>query len=139
MQVQKTKPGYKLVKSLYGKKLEIPDEWTSEICSEIFNLKHGHQFGEEDFVKEKGIKILKIEQITMNGSIDLRNCDLIDSKRINEFKNYRIEEGDILLSLTGQLIKPAIVNELTEPVLQNLSLIKLKQFFAVQLMLEEMF
>jgi len=111
--------GYKSVPWLFGKEIEIPQEWEAHFCSNVFELKHGHQFGESDFVNKKGIKILRIEQITMNGTINLEKCDSIDFNRLKDFKHILIQEGDILLSLTGQLIKPAIVPELSKPVLQN--------------------
>jgi len=63
--------------------------------------------------------VLRIEQITMNGTINLEKCDSIDSHRLEDFKYILVQEGDVLLSLTGQLIKPAIVPKLNEPVLQN--------------------
>ncbi len=115
----KAKPGYKLVKSLFGKYDEIPENWGYVICSDVFDLKHGYQFGHADFVENKGIKVLRIEQITVDGTINLDNCDSIDVRRLKDFEYILIREGDVLISLTGELIKPALVPKINELVLQN--------------------
>ena len=60
MQVQKTKSGKKLVKFLFGKYEEIPEDWNIVHSSSVIDLRHGHQFGENDFVDGDGIKIIKI-------------------------------------------------------------------------------
>ncbi len=63
-------------------------------------LRHGHQFRKYDFVKE-GIPVVKIGQCQKDGSLDLTNCNYIDSSRLEEFEDDRIYEGDLLMALTG--------------------------------------
>ena len=74
--------------------------WKEVKFSEVVYLRHGHQFRKYDFVKS-GIPVVKIGQCKANGTLDLSKCDYIDSNRIDEFEDYRIEKGDILMALTG--------------------------------------
>ena len=118
--MQKAKSGYKFVKWYFGKDIEIPDDW--EVCKSIKSIKliHGHQFGENDFVDDdNGIKVVKIGQISTDGKLLINNCDVIDSDRLNEFKEYLINENDILMSLTGNIGRSVRVPKLSEKLLQN--------------------
>jgi len=98
----------------------FPSEWKLEYCSEIFELKHGHQFLEGDFVSNDGLKVLKIGQMLKNGELDLDNCDFISFQRKEEFKDYIIRKGDVLMALTGATLgKTVIVKEDIKNVYQN--------------------
>ncbi|MDN6316887.1 MAG: restriction endonuclease subunit S [Lactococcus lactis] len=68
--------------------------------SDVVYLRHGHQFRKYDFVKN-GIPVIKIGQCKANGNLDLSKCNYVESSRIDEFDDYRIEKGDILMALTG--------------------------------------
>jgi len=100
---KKPKQGYKLVKSLFGKTIEIPENWDIETAEEHIELKHGHQFGENDYVSDSGIKLIKIGQLGDNGMLDLSEYDLVRPTIAKEFVDYFLKEGDILMSLTGYI------------------------------------
>ena len=69
---------------------------------------------------DEGIKIVKITQLNQDGSLDLSDCSFIEAKRLDEFNDILIKEGDILMALTGGTIGKIIrCEEIKEPLLQN--------------------
>lgn len=74
--------------------------WPELKFTEFAFLRHGHQFRKYDFV-ESGIPVVKIGQCKKDGSLDLSNCNYIDSSRLKEFQEDRIYKGDLLMALTG--------------------------------------
>lgn len=95
------------------------EEWKKIRLSEIVELKHGHQFRSEDIIKEKGIPLIKIKQIGENGNLDLKELTYISKDRLDEFREYIIKNGDILISLTGNVGRIVIVKDLKEIAIQN--------------------
>lgn len=77
-------------------------EWKKIILSKEIGLRHGYQFRETDFT-ENGVPVVKIGNVTEAG-LDLGvNASFVSPKRINEFENIIIKDGDILMSLTGNI------------------------------------
>lgn len=103
-----------------GKRLAgFTGEWKEVVFTEICNLIHGHQFRTEDFNhSSEGIKVIKIGNV-MPDNLITEGCDTIDSNRINEFENFRLKKGDILMSLTGNIGRVVRLKEVKEPLLQN--------------------
>ena len=98
---------------------QIPVNYLIEKFNNYVSIKHGFQFRDGDFTAE-GVKIVKISQLNPNGYLDLTNADTISSKRIKEFANIIIKDGDILMALTGGTIgKLIIANTNEEILLQN--------------------
>lgn len=98
---------------------QIPENYLIEKFNNYVSIKHGFQFRDGDFTAE-GVKIVKISQLNPNGYLDLTNADTISSKRIKEFANIIIKDGDILMALTGGTIgKLIIANTNEEILLQN--------------------
>lgn len=87
--------------------------------SDIVELVHGHQFRSEDLNEEMGIPVIKIKQISENGNLDMNNLTYVSDKRRKEFSDFTIKNGDILLSLTGNVGRIVIVKDLKDIALQN--------------------
>lgn len=86
-------------------------EWKSEILSEHIGLRHGYQFRESDFT-ETGIQVIKIGNVTSNG-LDLdADVSFVSSTRKKEFESITIKDGDILMSLTGNIERVVKVQNL---------------------------
>jgi len=97
----------------------IPASWELLKSIECFNLKHGHQFRDYDYV-ENGLPIIKIGQIKHNGTIDLSNCSYFSESRNKEFEKNVINNGDVLMALTGATLgKTCIVKGLSAKAYQN--------------------
>lgn len=79
-------------------------------------LRHGFQFRDYDFTDE-GVKIVKITQLNPNGYLDLTKANTIDESRISEFRDIVINEGDILMALTGGTIGKIILADIKDEIL----------------------
>lgn len=97
----------------------IPEEWESVKLSDYVELIHGYQFRKEDIVNE-GVPIIKIGQISENGKLNLSNLTYIQEERFSEFKQYKINNGDVLMALSGATTgKVALVEHMNIDVVQN--------------------
>lgn len=98
---------------------EIPKHWECIKFNHYVFLKHGFQFRDNDFTTS-GIKIVKITQLKPDGSLDTTNASFIDESRLNDFKEIVIENGDILMALTGGTIGKIVrASGISETLLQN--------------------
>jgi type I restriction enzyme S subunit len=95
----------------------IPNDWKGSKLSEIVDLIHGYQFRSEDFTSD-GIAVIKIGNV-MGNDLKLDNLSFIDYSRLENFKQYKIEKGDILMSLTGNIGRVIEVGTLESEYLQN--------------------
>jgi type I restriction enzyme S subunit len=96
----------------------IPKEWDCVNFGEYIELVHGYQFRNYDFT-ETGTPIVKIGQVKENG-LDLSHCSFINPNRIQLFAKQTINNGDVLMALTGATLgKACMVSGLNSPVMQN--------------------
>lgn len=86
-------------------------KWKEEILSDHIGLRHGYQFRETDFT-ENGIQVIKIGNVTDDGLNLDATVSYVSSTRINEFENITLKDGDILMSLTGNIGRVVEVNNL---------------------------
>lgn len=90
--------------------------WKEAILSDHIGLRHGYQFRETDFT-ENGIQVIKIGNVTSDGlSLDA-NVSWVSNLRVNEFESIIIKDGDILMSLTGNIGRVVEVNNLGNKIL----------------------
>ena len=92
-------------------------EWEETILSDIVNLFHGYQFRTSDFTS-KGIAVIKIGNVIGN-NLDLANLTYINENRLEDFKKFEILNGDILMSLTGNIGRIIEVKNKPFIILQN--------------------
>ena len=95
-----------------------PEHWEVISLDSVAELKHGYQFRTYDFTDE-GIKVFKITQIKGNGTIDISSCSYIKASRIYQFRKFIIQNGDILMALSGATIGKIARYNSDEIVLQN--------------------
>lgn len=91
-------------------------KWKDEILSEHIGLRHGYQFRETDFT-ESGIQVIKIGNVTSEGLSLTANVSYVSSSREKEFESIIIRNGDILMSLTGNIGRVVEVNNLERKIL----------------------
>jgi type I restriction enzyme S subunit len=106
---------------LTGKKrfAGFTEEWSRKMFTEICELIHGYQFRSNDFIKTSdGIKVVKIGNVG-NGEFHTADCDMIAPSREQEFERFKIVNGDILMSLTGNIGRVVRVENVREILLQN--------------------
>lgn len=114
------RPPYQDAPHLYKESMlgMIPNEWDDKAFGKEVDLIHGHQFRDYDFT-EFGIPVVKIGQVKPE-NVDLSNCSFVRAGREEEFQNEIIQNGDVLMALTGATLgKACLVKRLNGIVLQN--------------------
>jgi len=95
---------------------DFPD-WEEKKLGEVAELIHGYQFRSGDFVQQ-GIAIIKISNV-IGSDLNLNDITYIDKKRYDEFKKFEINNGDILMSLTGNIGRVIEVRNKPFTLIQN--------------------
>src|SRR5688500_6693010 len=95
----------------------FPADWNCDKLGNVVNLVHGYQFRTTDFTSN-GIPIIKIGNV-IGGHLKLDDLGYIAENRFEEFKQYQIKNGDILMSLTGNIGRVVEVKNLILKLLQN--------------------
>jgi len=75
------------------------NKWKEVRLGEFIKVQGGYAFKSKDF-KNNGIPIVKIKNLVDN-KIDLTEADYVDKKFLEIAKNYIINSGDVLISMTG--------------------------------------
>jgi type I restriction enzyme S subunit len=94
----------------------VMSEWKKEILSQHIGLRHGYQFRESDFT-EAGIQVIKIGNVTNDGLNLESDVSYVDISREREFESITIKDGDILMSLTGNIGRVVEVSHLGNRIL----------------------
>jgi type I restriction enzyme S subunit len=95
---------------------KLPENFSLEGFNKNVFLKHGFQFREEHFSK-KGIKVVKITQLSTDGKLRLENASFVPENYQELFQNIIIQEGDILMALTGGTIGKIIRADIKDEIL----------------------
>lgn len=121
MQIQKTKPGYKIVKSLFGKYEEIPEKWDFVKILDNSTLKGriGWQGLTTAEYRQQGKFHLVTGTDFKNGKIDWKNCVYVDEERYVQDTNIQLKKGDVLVTKDGTIGKIAYVDIVPLPATLN--------------------
>lgn len=95
---------------------DIPEHWEVEGFNKNVYLKHGFQFREEHFSTD-GIRVVKITQLSPEGSLRLEKASYVPLSYQITFKDIIIEDRDILMALTGGTIGKIIRADINEEIL----------------------
>lgn len=94
----------------------LPENWVETELGNILYLKNGYAFKSSDYTS-KGIAILKISNISRDGTINLDGCDYISKENVKE--NFFVERGDILIAMSGATTGKFGIFNSPDIVLQN--------------------
>ena len=102
MTSKKTKQGYKLVKWLFGKEIEIPEEWEIKTLGNISSkIIDGTHFTPKDI--EKGVPFLRVTDMH-KFPIDWKSVKRISIEEHNDLiKRCNPKKNDILYSKNGTI------------------------------------
>ena len=84
---------------------------------EICNILNGYAFKSKLYV-EKGIRVIRITNV-QKGNIEDLDPKYYDISQINNLKNYMLKENDLLISLTGNVGRVALMNKKFLPAALN--------------------
>jgi type I restriction enzyme S subunit len=96
----------------------LPREWTTARFDEVAKLRHGFQFRSYHF-SERGYPVVKIKNVAEDGTLDLSEVSLIPKEKADEFQDVELFEGDLLMSLTGNIGRVVKVPEVNGRLFQN--------------------
>ena len=108
------KNGGEMINSELGK---IPKGWKIGTIGEYAKLKSGFAF-KNKWWKDNGIPVIKIQNISY-GTVNLEQCSFVSEDKYNVAENFRVNCGDLLITLTGSLGRFAIVPKLDKDALVN--------------------
>jgi type I restriction enzyme M protein len=131
-QYQKIIDGAKQVVENYKPVIDIDPSWEMKELTEITEVitkgstptTYGYKY------QEKGIRLIKIENLNEDGVIEKENLSYIDEQCYNDFKRSQLKKDDILFSIAGT--KMGIIGYVEEDILpsntnQALCIIRLKK------------
>jgi type I restriction enzyme, S subunit len=93
---QKVKQGYKLVKTLFGKYEEIPDDWEIKKLGQIIS-KTQLGTGRVGVVGGKGIPLLKMGNLTF-GKFNFNKLEKIPLSEVESGESYLLEKNDFIFN-----------------------------------------
>lgn len=94
------------------------NEWKYESLGNYIKVRGGKAFKSKDF-KEQGVPILRISNIKNNG-IDLKNCVYADPAKLQNYSNFLLENGNIVIAMSGATTgKTGTIQEKNLPLLLN--------------------
>lgn len=99
-------PGHETTKIVDG----IPEGWERKQLSSIIKLRSGFAFKSKDFASDGMFRIVTIKNV-QDGIFDYENTDTIAEIPRNMPKYCTLSDGDILLSLTGNIGRVCMVTE----------------------------
>lgn len=92
--------GGKMIESELG---EIPEGWKVDHLNELSTLKSGYAFKSNDFVDYSTVKAIKIKDLKGRGIVDISDTASVATHitTIGRVKYFRLQEGDIVLAMSG--------------------------------------
>lgn len=91
-------PGYEKTNIVDG----IPEGWNSIYIKDIAIIQGGYAFKSKEW-QLSGNPVIKIKNINDN-NIDILNCEYISDEVADKVKSYKLNEGDLLIAMTGATV-----------------------------------
>lgn len=95
---------------------KLPKGWVETEFGNYISLKNGYAYKSTQFT-DSGIPILKISNITKDGKVDISNPQFVSKKNLN--KSFLVEDGDIVIAMSGATTGKFGIYEGNELLLQN--------------------
>lgn len=99
------------------KKVKIESKWEILDIGSVAKVKNGFAFKSDEYV-DNGFKVIRIKNVK-NGFIDDNEPVYISLEREKEFKDYFLNNDDILVSMTGNPGRVAKIKQENLPALLN--------------------
>lgn len=111
---QKPKPGYKLIKSLFGKYVEIPDYWNWDKLEKNSTVKG--RIGWQGLTTAEYREIGEYHLVTgtdfKKGRINWKNCAYVEAERFIQDEHIQLKKEDVLVTKDGTIGKIAYIDTL---------------------------
>ncbi|MCF7970480.1 MAG: restriction endonuclease subunit S [Methylococcaceae bacterium] len=97
---------------------EIPNHWMSTELKRYSVVQGGYAFSSDSFI-EAGKAVIRIGDIKQDGSVSLESCKYIKSENADQYSQYQVNNGDLLMAMTGATIGKVGRFKENEPALLN--------------------
>lgn len=115
MTSKKPKPGYKLVKSIFGKEIEIPQDWNKEFLKNVIQIKGRvgwKGYTQKDFVeKGRGAISLGVNNISKDNQLLMEDLTYVNWEKYEESPEIQVSKGDIIVAQRGSIGKIALIDK----------------------------
>ena len=85
---------------------------------EICDILNGYAFKSSRYINNKGIRVIRITNV-QKGYIEDAEPKFYPEKEMNEIKKFMLEDGDLLISLTGNVGRVALIDKSMLPAALN--------------------
>ena len=85
---------------------------------EICDILNGYAFKSSRYINNKGIRVIRITNV-QKGYIEDAEPKFYPEKETNEIKKFMLEDGDLLISLTGNVGRVALIDKSMLPAALN--------------------
>ena len=108
-------PGHEQVKINNG----VPEGWEEGTLGALTAVNSGYAFKSKDWL-EAGNPVIKIKNITGDGTIDTSECQCVDDNVAEKAEKFKLGEGDFLIAMTGATVgKVGIMPKSSSPFYLN--------------------
>ncbi|MGM8892194.1 restriction endonuclease subunit S, partial [Psychrobacter sp. 1Y1] len=83
---------------------EVPEHWVVTKLKYLSSIQGGYAFSSDSFTEE-GVQILRIGNVYQNRLALERQPTFVPQKMLSELADFKVQQNDILMSLTGTLGK----------------------------------
>ena len=97
---------------------EVPEHWFITVLKSFSTVKGGYAFPSEAF-SEIGEPVIRIGDINSDGSIDIENCKKIPNSFTKSCSEYLVENGSLLMAMTGGTIGKVGIYKHEQPAYLN--------------------
>ncbi|WP_428354032.1 restriction endonuclease subunit S [Methyloprofundus sp.] len=97
---------------------EIPNHWMSTELKRYSVVQGGYAFSSDSFI-DAGKAVIRIGDIKQDGSVSLESCKYIKIENADQYSQYQVNNGDLLMAMTGATIGKAGWFKENEPALLN--------------------
>ena len=97
----------------------IPESWMITELKRYSSVQGGYAFSSDSFI-DAGKAVIRIGDIKQDGSVSLDSCKYINSENPEQYNQYEVRDGDLLMAMTGATIgkagwytekQPALLNQ----------------------------
>lgn len=116
---------------MFGNPVTNPKGWEVKQLSEILDFMTSGSRGWAKYYSDNGSMFLTIKNVGRNSKLNLEDVTFVIAPENAESKRTKVREGDVLLSITADLGRTAVVEKLTTDayINQHLAILRLKDWY----------
>ena len=96
---------------------QLPKGWEWSTIGDVASLQNGYAFKSSEFVDD-GIPVVKIGNVQASG-LCMDNCQFGPNAWAKEFEKFMLRTGDLLITMTGNIGRVAVIKDNQLPALLN--------------------